>query len=335
MWAIFNIFLCLILVSVYALLIELPVYAGTLSCSVTTAAACTGTVIWRMSGATNAHAELPSQTTAAYSSNVVCCSGVTGLSNLCSGTFATALKLSSTTNAHVQQTGTYANSACISVPSGGSVSVAYQPTDCTTPILYDTTLGSMKATTNSHVGNTTAYTEYKICGTATGAAAPTISCSTNVATTNFGVLTSVSVTTAVPNASTTMSCANSASGCSLFVNDSGSGAQPGLWNALSSYLIKSPNAAFSATSSLVAGTDGYGIQATTTSAGTGAVLTIPARYLQSGVIVGGLATTTLTLASSTADVTSREVVVTHITTVSNTSISGSYSDTITYSCVLN
>ena len=34
------------------------VYAGTLSCSVTTAAACTGTVIWRMSGSTNAHSEL-------------------------------------------------------------------------------------------------------------------------------------------------------------------------------------------------------------------------------------------------------------------------------------
>src|SRR3989344_7321121 len=144
------------------------VNAGTLSCSVTTAAACTGTVIWRMSGATNAHAELPSQSTAAYANNVVCCSGVTGLSNLCSGTFATALKLSGVTNAHIQQTGSYSQSVCISVPGGGSVSVGYQATDCAT---YDTTLGSMKATTNSHVGNTTAYSEYKICGTAVGASA--------------------------------------------------------------------------------------------------------------------------------------------------------------------
>ena len=140
-------------------------YAGTLSCSVTTAAACTGTVIWRMSGATNAHTELPSQSTAAYDNNVVCCNGVTGLSNLCSGTFATALKLSGTTNAHIQQSGSYSQSVCISVPGGWSVSVGYQATDCAT---YDTTLGSMKATTNSHVGNTTAYTEYKICGTAAG-----------------------------------------------------------------------------------------------------------------------------------------------------------------------
>ena len=143
-------------------------YAGTLSCSVTTAAACTGTVIWRMSGATNAHAELPSQSTVVYDNNVVCCSGVTGLGNACTGTFATALKLSGVTNAHIQQLGSYSQSACISVPGGGSVSVGYQATDCAT---YDTTLGSMKATTNSHVGNTTAYSEYKICGTAAGGGA--------------------------------------------------------------------------------------------------------------------------------------------------------------------
>ena len=153
-----TVFLWLILLAV--------AYAGTLSCSVTTAAGCSGTVIWRMSGSTNAHAELPSQATAAYDSNVVCCSGVTGLGNSCSGTFATALKLSGTTNAHVQQTGSYAQNACISVPSGGSVSIAYQATNCTG---YDTTLGSMTGTTNAHAGNTTAYTT-RICGTAAGAA---------------------------------------------------------------------------------------------------------------------------------------------------------------------
>jgi hypothetical protein len=149
--------------------------AGTLSCSVTTAAACTGTVIWRMSGATNAHAELPSQATAAYNSNVVCCSGVTGLGNACTSTFATALKLSGVTNAHVQQTGSYTQSACISVPSGGSVSIGYQATNCTG---FDTTLGSMSGTTNAHVGDGTAYTT-KICGTAAGAASLTFTIDAN------------------------------------------------------------------------------------------------------------------------------------------------------------
>lgn len=141
--------------------------AGTLSCSVTTSAACSGTVIYRMSGVSNAHAELPSQSTAAYDSNVVCCTGVTGLGSSCSGTYATALKLSGTTNAHAEQNSqsNYANSACISVPSGGSVSVGYQASNCTG---FDTTLGSMWGTTNAHVGDGTAYIT-RICATAVGA----------------------------------------------------------------------------------------------------------------------------------------------------------------------
>ncbi len=155
---------------VAAFFLVLPVarvaYAGTLSCSVTTAAACTGTVIWRMSASTNAHAELPDQSTAAYANNVVCCTGVTGLGNLCSGTFATALKLSGATNAHVEQNTqvNYVNNACLSVPSGGSVSVGYQAANC---FGFDTTLGSMTGVTNAHVGDGSAYTT-KICATASG-----------------------------------------------------------------------------------------------------------------------------------------------------------------------
>jgi len=169
------------------------VSAGTLSCSVTTAAACTGTVIWRMSGATNAHAELPSQATAAYASNVVCCSGVTGLGNACTGTFATALKLSGVTNAHTEQNSqaNYANNACISVPSGGSVSVGYQSTNCTG---FDTTLGSMSGTTNAPVGDGTAYTT-KICATAAGAVAETLTFSLGANSLNLGTLSTSAVST--------------------------------------------------------------------------------------------------------------------------------------------
>lgn len=146
-------------------------YAGTLSCSVTTAAGCSDTVIYRMSDAANAQAELPSQTTSAYDNNVVCCTGIVGLSNACAGTYATALKLSSTTNAHAEQNDqtNYANSVCLSVPSGGSVSVGYQSSSCTG---FDATLGSMSGVTNAHVGDNDAYTT-KICATAIGAA-PTV-----------------------------------------------------------------------------------------------------------------------------------------------------------------
>jgi hypothetical protein len=43
--------LFLIIAAIIVLVSVRPANAGTLSCSITTAAACTGTVIWRMSGA--------------------------------------------------------------------------------------------------------------------------------------------------------------------------------------------------------------------------------------------------------------------------------------------
>jgi len=151
-----------------SMLIAPSVYAGTLSCSVTNAASCSGTVIYRMSGASNAHLQMPGQTNVNYDNNVVCCSGVTGLGNSCSGTYAVALKLDKVTNAHAQintQTG-YVNDACISAPTGGTVSVGYvtDPTTCV-GAGYDTTLGTIFSNTNSHVGNTSAYA-IKICATA-------------------------------------------------------------------------------------------------------------------------------------------------------------------------
>ena len=139
-------------------------FAGTLSCTIRTSACSGGEVeIFEMQNTTNSHAGLP----AASYNNLVCCTGVGSLGTSCSGTFATVLKLSGATNAHARQNqlSDYAgaNNVCISVPSGGTVSVGYQATNCTG---FDTTLASMKATTNSHVGNTTAYTEYKICASA-------------------------------------------------------------------------------------------------------------------------------------------------------------------------
>ncbi len=162
-----------------------------------------------------------------------------------------------------------------------------------------------------------------------------ISCSTNTGSTDFGTWADTSIKTSSPNASTTMSCANSALGCTLYVKDAGGGGNPGLWNSTASALIPSPNAAFSATSTLAAGTAGYGIQATTTAAGSGATLTIAAKYLQTGDTVGGLALTNGTLASNSATSSNREVVVTHRAAVAASTPSGSYTDTITYECTGN
>ena len=135
-----------------------PVFA-VLSCSITTAAGCSNTIVLRMSAASNAHAELPWQSTSGYQNNVVCCSGITG--TLCSGNTATVLKLSSSTNAHVEL-GTNTNYATSSCISGGSniPLIAYQDTNCTG---YDTTLLSISSTTNATVGTSTVYTK-KVCG---------------------------------------------------------------------------------------------------------------------------------------------------------------------------
>jgi hypothetical protein len=86
---------------------------------------------------------------------------------------------------------------------------------------------------------------------------------------------------------------------------------------------------------LAAGTEGYGIQATTTATGSGATLTIAAKYLQTGNTVGGLTIANGTLASNNATSSNREVVVTHKAAIANVTPAGNYNDTITYECTTN
>jgi peptidoglycan hydrolase-like protein with peptidoglycan-binding domain len=133
-----------------------------LSCTVSTTCNSPDVVVFRMASTSNSHAELPSQSN--YS-QLVCCSGVTGLSNSCSGSYSVVARLSADTNAHIeegtQSTSAYdGHNACLSVPSGSTVSIGYQNTNCDG---FDTTIASMAtATTNSHVGDSSTYTR-KIC----------------------------------------------------------------------------------------------------------------------------------------------------------------------------
>jgi hypothetical protein len=62
-----------------------------LSCTV--AASCSDTTLFKISSTTNGHAELASESN--YT-NYVCCSGVVGLGNACSGTYDTAYVPTST-----------------------------------------------------------------------------------------------------------------------------------------------------------------------------------------------------------------------------------------------
>jgi hypothetical protein len=299
--------------------------AGTLSCSVTTAAACTGTVIWRMSGATNAHAELPSQATAAYDSNVVCCSGVTGLGTSCAGTFATALKLSGLTNAHSEQNSqaNYANNACISVPAGGSVSIGYQATDCTG---FDTTLGSMTGTTNAHVGNTTAYTT-RICGTAAGAAAQTLTFSISDITIGFGTLSTTAARFATGD---TLGSATEVSAHTLDVST----------NAASGYIITvDGNTLTSGANTITAigatavdvttgnGTKQFGIRLTVS--GVGGSVTAPYNGAANNYALDTVAFPDQ-ISSGSGDGTTDTYSVFYAANISNATEAGSYSATLTY-----
>lgn len=152
---------------IFLLLIFFPAYYtfALLSCQVTTSASCTGTVIMRMSGNTNAHAELPTQATPVYDNNVVCCTGGTSLGNSCSGNYEVVARLSGVTNAHVEKNTesgvNYNEKVCLSSDyAGDQLTIGYQPSDCAG---YDTTLFSMASTpTNSMVGDTTAYNN-KVC----------------------------------------------------------------------------------------------------------------------------------------------------------------------------
>jgi len=118
-----------------------------------------------MSGSTNAHSELPSQSNVNYDNNVVCCSSVSSIGNSCAASNKQVFaKISGVTNGTIQETSvnTYSTDVCLSDSTGNDViTVGYQNTNCTG---YDTTLASISSTDNAHVGDGSAYTR-KICAT--------------------------------------------------------------------------------------------------------------------------------------------------------------------------
>ena len=170
--------------------------------------------------------------------------------------------------------------------------------------------------------------------TVTATVPTSVTCALSTTTTAFGTINPSAVYTSSPNVTTTVSC-NPSAGCQVQVIDQGNGTNGGLYNSAVNYLIPSPAAGFPATATLVAGTEGYGIQATTTSAGSGGTLTLNTIYNQTGNTVGRLTTSTTILASSSQPVANREVVVTHKAAVSGLTPAGNYQDTITYTCTSN
>jgi len=132
-----------------------------------------------MASTSNSHVELPSQS---HYANLVCCSGVSGLGNSCSGSYGVLLKLASTTNSHAAENtdATFTQNACLSI-SSGSITVGYQASNCTG---YDTSVVSLYAAANSHVGSPGNYTT-QVCASA----APTsLTFSVDATTENFPAL---------------------------------------------------------------------------------------------------------------------------------------------------
>jgi hypothetical protein len=159
--------------------------------------------------------------------------------------------------------------------------------------------------------------------------ASTVSCDISATSTSFGNIDAKSVYTSSPNITVSSTCSYSL-GCTIQINDAGNGSSAGLYKSTSpTHLILSANA------TLAAGSEGYGIQATTTANGSGGTLAVNPTYNVTGNTVGGLTVSAVTLASSSASYTARNAVITHKTSLTNTSYAGSYSDTITYSCVGN
>ena len=167
-----------------------------------------------------------------------------------------------------------------------------------------------------------------------------ITCAAEPSSLSFGTITTGSVKDADDKATTTITANTIAY---LKIHDWGNDTDPGLYGATTTGfdIIVSPNAAEDATATLSGGTEGYGIRAATTTAGTGGDLTIAKRYRTyylSGFdpeAVGGIVYATssaLTIASSTEAINGKEVVVTHKAAISGATEAGDYRDTIVYTC---
>jgi hypothetical protein len=267
---------------------------------------------------------MPSQSSYA---NLVCCTGDATLANTCSGTFQTFLKLSSTTNAHVER-GTqsnYANSACLSL-STGTVSVGYQASNCTG---FDTTILSMStsAVTNSHVGDPSTYTT-KVCGSTNIPQSLSVAISTS--TVGFGTLSNGASTyaTAPPagsgsevEAHTIAVTTNAASGYAMTVKGATLNS-----SALTINAIGGTNTA------PAVGTEQFGLRMTAS----GGVGTTTSPYAASGFAYAATATTTSQVSSAaTGDGVQTTYSVRYLGNIAPNTEPAAYSTFLTYTTTAN
>ena len=131
--------------------------ADGLACSVKPSCGVGEVALLRMSSTSSAHAGTPD---GSIYGNVVCCGGVMGLGNSCSGVHDTVLTLSAEDNAHAASAGQYQTNVCLSADA--------ETVDCwlgpSCGIRY-ACLGTVSATTNAHVADCDGTDDYatKVC----------------------------------------------------------------------------------------------------------------------------------------------------------------------------
>jgi hypothetical protein len=146
-----------------------------------------------------------------------------------------------------------------------------------------------------------------------------VTCSLSATSTSFSVLSPSAVSTSSPDITITIT---SSGGFQINVKDNNGTSTPGLYNSTTTYLISSQDATLSA------GTDGYGIQATTTNSS----VSINSKYNKSGNDVGGLSLTDVVLATSSVAVSNATINIKHKASVFALAPTGDYHDTIIYTC---
>jgi len=157
--------------------------------------------------------------------------------------------------------------------------------------------------------------------TITGSIDPTISYSLGDTTSALGVISTTSVTTATPNIVVTIST-NASSGYTVKVRDTGSGSNPGLFNATLSSILGSADNSYNNSADLDS-VAGYGIQATSATA------TIVAPYNVSGNNVGGYEITDQNLATYSSTSDGQTITITTKAKASGSTPAGAYTDTVT------
>lgn len=146
---------------------------------------------------------------------------------------------------------------------------------------------------------------------------PYVNFSIDSTTSKFGVLNPASVSTASPVATIEVNT-NVDSGYTLQVASEGNGSLGGLYNSTGGSIVQSN------TATLVAGSEGYGIQAYSSTAN------IATTYDKSGNDVGGLTHSLQDLADNNTRVLNEQIQITTKAAISGTTIGGNYVDVLTY-----